>query len=252
MATIETEAPTISIETSGRPATFTAYTLDKFISPGLSTFKEAEVKDLIEQYPEAQHWWANLTLNTIVSGPYPLEGMQQASLGFIRRTGSAFAAYHRAREITLEYLSRTQQGEQPLRKYYAAVDEWEVFVLQVQMALALICWLGEQNVFEQGDGSEEERIYTMANHIKHTDKCINSKQCTQSDTIPLWLSNNGLESFSVSLSFDEAASILAKLAETANEIQHPQQLIQTVREEVARRRGVGNDALSDSSEAPAR
>ncbi|MEQ1531146.1 MAG: hypothetical protein ABL925_17660, partial [Methylococcales bacterium] len=65
-------------------------------------------------------------------------------------------------------------------------------------------------------------IYTIANQVKHVVSCVKERQCTEEDTIPLWLTNDGLSSFGVNLSYSEAAEILGDMAKLANLLQDPQ------------------------------
>ena len=78
--------------------------------------------------------------------------------------------------------------------------------------------------FEKNDGSKEQRLYEMANLIKHTDKAVNSGQCPESGTIPVWLGNDGLHSFESSITFQEASEILADVCSLADDYQDPHSL----------------------------
>ncbi len=69
----------------------------------------------------------------------------------------------------------------------------------------------------------------MANQIKHIGSCIASGQCTTADTVPLWLTNQGLVSFGVDVTFTEAAEILSDLAELADKLQDPRGYVQGVK-----------------------
>lgn len=96
------------------------------------------------------------------------------------------------------------------------------------MALDLFRHLnGGQGAFEKNDGSPEQRLYTIGNQIKHTASWVASGQCKQRDTLPLWLSDIGLESFGLSLAFYEAASVLADIAKLADELQDPASFTKT-------------------------
>ena len=77
----------------------------------------------------------------------------------------------------------------------------------------------QAGAFEKNDGSNYQRLWDIANQIKHTASCVASGQCTEKDTIPLWLSNQGLESFGIYISFTEASVVLTDIAKLAEQIQ---------------------------------
>ena len=124
--------------------------------------------------------------------------------------------------MTIQYLDGNDPHNPRLSKYYDAVANWESFCLQVSMALDLFRWLnGGQGAFQRNDGSPEQRLYTVANQVKHLASCVESGQCTETDTAPLWLTNAGLASFGVAVTYAEAAGVLSNLAQLADELQDP-------------------------------
>src|SRR5215207_3003430 len=114
--------------------------LDSVVAPNISKFRVANIPDLIDGFPQAGHWLANHFLNTVLRGSYK-EGGRQVALGYLRRAHHAFGAYHHARELTYEYLDGNDPNNPRLRKYYAAIEAWESFALQISMALDLFKWL---------------------------------------------------------------------------------------------------------------
>jgi|CXWL01.1.fsa_nt_gi hypothetical protein len=205
---------------------WTSYALDKLVAPGVSQFREADVPDVASEFVDAEHWLANHALNTLVSDPYR-PGARQAVIGFLRRAQSALAAYTEARERTRSFLAAAVSGDPGIGRYYAAVSAWEAFALYSGIAIELFRWLNAgKGVFSKGDGSVEQRLHTMANQIKHTGKCIDAGQCTPEHTIPLWLSNAGIESFQVSVSYAEAAQILKEICGVADKLQNPRNFIE--------------------------
>jgi hypothetical protein len=79
-------------------------------------------------------------------------------------------------------------------------------------------------VFEKNDGSKEQRLYEIANLVKHTASAVESGQCRESDTIPLWLANDGLHSFDLSITHEEASEILRDFSSLADDFQDPRSL----------------------------
>jgi len=195
--------------------------LNTLAAPNLTEFRRAEIPDLTSRFPEAAHWLANSFLNSALRARYKPR-VQQVVLGYLRRAHHGFVAYHDARQATLKYLEDDDPHRGAVRAYYGAVALWENFALQVAMAFHLYNWLSRpERAFEKNDGSPEQRLYSIANHIKHVGSCVDSGQCTEEDTLPLWLSNDGLQSYSTAVSFGEPAEILQDIASLADLLQDP-------------------------------
>jgi hypothetical protein len=198
--------------------------LSKFVAPGISEFTAAEIPDLREQFPEAPHWVVNHFLNSALGVSFKNE-WRQVVLGFIRRTHNAFSAYHLARERTRKYLAGNQPDNPKAGQYWDAVSAWEDFALQVSMALDLFMWINQgKGAFVKNDGSRDQRLYEIANLVKHTASAVKSGQCSSQDTVPLWLGNSGILSFGMQVTYVEASMVLADLAKLADEFQEPASL----------------------------
>jgi hypothetical protein len=198
--------------------------LNVLVSPDFTSFNIAIIPTVKEGYPQAPHWLANFFLNSALRGKYEAS-MQQLVLGFLRRAYHGFIAYHSAREATLEYLDNNDPHQANIREYYEAIALWENYVLQIAMAIDLYNSINlSEKAFIKNDSSKEQRIYSIANNIKHVGSCVKSGQCTEQDTLPLWLTNDGLSSFDVKISFNEASEILIDVATLANLLQDPQGL----------------------------
>jgi hypothetical protein len=200
--------------------------LHQYVAPGIVEVVAAEIPDLTSQFPEAPYWLANHFLNSIGRGTYAV-GTRQLVLGYIRRAFHAFADFHSARQHTHEYLKDNNPHNPWITKYYVAVAGWEAFTLQLSMALDLFkaINLGE-GAFKKNDASVEWRLYTMANQIKHLESCVRSGQCSPTDTVPLWLTNTGLASFSLDVSYSDAAEVLTGVGRLAEELCDPVSLRQ--------------------------
>jgi hypothetical protein len=195
--------------------------LNKFVAPDLTCFTGAAVPDLSGRFPEAPHWLANHFLSSVLRGSF-VDGYRQLALGFIRRAYHAFEAYHAARGHTNGYLENLDTSRPSIRRYYDAVAAWENFALQLSMAFDILVKLnGGEKVFEKNDGSQEQRLHTIANQIKHLASCVTSGQCGEADSVPLWLTNAGVHSFGVAITYEEAADIMTSIAELADELQDP-------------------------------
>jgi hypothetical protein len=200
---------------------FSANILDEHVAPGYSAITIATIPDLRESHEAAEHWLANHLLNAILRSRYS-DHVRALVIGFLRRASAAFSAYHKARELTLTFVEERGKGKQPIRLYYDAIDAWEQFALQINMATDLFKHLNSNiGAFAKNDGSPEQRLYDIANQVKHTAGCLASGQCTDKDTVPLWLSNAGLNSFGIAVSYAEAAGVMSAIARLAERLQDP-------------------------------
>lgn len=200
---------------------WSSYVLNQFVAPGIVEFTAAEIPDLIPEFAQAPHWLANHFLNSVLRGTYAA-GTRQLVLGYVRRAYHAFADYHLARKFTLAYLQGNDPHNPRLTDYYVSVERWEAFAIQLSMSFDILRELGgDTGVFAKNDGSSEQRLYTIANQVKHLASCVRSGQCTATDTVPLWLTNTGLASFGVDVPYTEAAAILRRAAEIAEELYDP-------------------------------
>lgn len=200
---------------------WSARVLNQLVAPGIASFVRAEIPDISPQFPQAEHWLANYFLNSVLGGSFR-PGVRQLALGYLRRAHHGFAAYHRGRRLTIDYLEGKTRNSPRIRAYYDAIAEWEMFTLQASMAMDLYRSLNRgSGAFEKGNGSREQRLYTVANQVKHVASCVASGQCKETDSVPLWLTEEGIHSFGVQVSFAEAAAVLHDIATLADALQAP-------------------------------
>lgn len=198
--------------------------LHKFLAPGISEFTAADIPDLTEAYPQAPHWLTNHFLNNALRSSFK-DQWRQVVLAYIRRSHNAFHTYHDARRLTFQYLDGNEPHNPRVSRYFDAVSTWESFALQMSMAMDLFRWLNQdEGAFRKNDGSKEQRLYDIANLMKHTASAVSSGQCTEADTVPLWLANDGLRSFGLVISYKEASEVLADVSKLADEYQDPHSL----------------------------
>jgi len=198
--------------------------LNKFLAPGIFGFTSSDIPDLTQRFPQAPHWVGNHFLNNVLRGHFK-DRWRQVVLAFIRRAQNAFLAYHEARRLTQEYLDRNKPDNPHVNRYFGAVTAWENYAVQVSMAIDLFRWINQGiGAFKKNDGSKEQRLYEIANLIKHTASAVESGQCPESGTIPMWLENDGLHSFKLSVTFREASEILRDICNLANDFQDQRSL----------------------------
>jgi len=204
--------------------------LNSLISPEFTSFVKADIPDISSQVPQAHHWLGNFFLNSAFRGRFDTK-LQQLVLGYLRRAHHAFNSFHDARSATFKYLEKGNPHEGHIRLYYDAIYMWENYVLQIYMAMDLYnAFSKPDKAFEKNDGSKEQRIYTIANQVKHVGHCVHSGQCKEEDTLPLLLINDGLSSFDTKVSFIEASDILIDIAKLADLLQDPSGFIEKVKD----------------------
>lgn len=204
--------------------TFNTELVDLLIAPGLSSFSSFDAPELIWQHPEATHWLANHFLNTIV-GPRYKNRYRQWALNQLFRAEVAFRDYHDARSITMDVLQKGSPGQPAIRTYFKAVARWESCLLNVQIFIDLANRmkkeLGDTPVFIEGDGSREQRAYAIANTVKHWGNDVAAERHEKHQTIPVWITNEGLTTRSHQLSFVDLAALVAEIATVADALQDP-------------------------------
>jgi hypothetical protein len=75
-----------------------------------------------------------------------------------------------------------------------------------------------QTLFEKGDGSDSERLYTLYIDSKHADTMIDGGKIPTEATATIWITNVGLESNRAALSFDELREQLLGMGRLADRL----------------------------------
>lgn len=201
--------------------------LEKHIAPDIGNFTEADIPDLRANYQQSNYWLTNHFLNNslIASFKAPIKQYVQ---NFIFRTEVLFRLYHEARDATQDYLDGNDPCNPRISSYYKAISIWEMVFLNWAVAFDLIVKLNEnRKQFAKGDGSKEERIHEMQNEIKHCGGSIFGGHWSETNTIPVWLSNEGISSHNYQITFSELASLVSDAANLANDLQDPQKYLES-------------------------
>ena len=191
--------------------------LNRLVAPRISEFVAAVIPDLRSSHPEAEHWMGNHFVNNLFRGAF-IGDTRQFVVNLLFRAQAQFAQYHQARDATVEYLSKSGLHSPALKLYFRAIVQWETCLLSYEVFVDVLVKMGNPKIFQQKDGSREQRAYDIANTIKHWASSIDSKR-NDDATIPMWLSNEGLHTRTLSLTFDELAAITNDIAKIANDIQ---------------------------------
>lgn len=210
---------------------FTSYTRDKFIAPDVSTFQSAEIPDMSTYDAASSHWVTDHFLNSVFRGR--LKPSAQAYVyNFLRRAEGAFGEHALARQATEAFLR--SRGQSPSR-YASSLLHWEFFLGQAWQSYALLKKLIELGghpfvIFDRGDGSIEERLNELYNSMKHVEKRIAAGQILDGATVPVWLTNDGIQSTDALLTYAETAEILKDIAKWANILVDPREMTSKLRE----------------------
>jgi len=198
-------------------AQFSNYVIDKFIAPNASSFTQADIPDMSSYDEQSTHWTSNFFLNSVLRATWK-PPYNAYMYNYLRRTEAAFIEHDLARTETLAFI---EFGRQSSRRYTAALFHWESFLGQSWHAYKTLQKCFEVQLFEQGDGSVEERLNKLYNQMKHVESRIENAQILDGATVPVWLSNEGLVSIDATLTFTETGEVLSDIAKWANILQDP-------------------------------
>jgi hypothetical protein len=194
--------------------------LNRYIAPGFAQFTAAVIPELASVGERAEHWMANHFLNNVFRAQF--SGKQrQFAFNIIYRAQACFEHYEQARSLTLAFLGSRGSGGPGSGAYYRALRAWESCFLNFQVLVDLINRFTGTKVFEQDDGSPQQRAYVIANTIKHWAQNIARSEHHDDDTVPMWLSENGFVSREASLSYQELAALLGEAAVVAHDLMDP-------------------------------
>ena len=194
--------------------------LCRIIAPDIDQFTAAEIPDLRDKYKQHSYWLTNHFLNNTLRAPYK-GWVRQYAINIIFRAEALFRYYHEARALTQEYLDGNDPLNPKIAQYYRAAASWENAILHWSGCFTTIWKASDEPLFQPDDGSVEERIYRHWTLIKHHSSRIVEEELPDSATIPIWLTNDGLESLERSVTYAEFAGSVANMADLAEELVDP-------------------------------
>ena len=186
-----------------------------FIAPKLSLLNVCNAPDV----PELPNYYGSLVLNQALFTIYT-DPVKVLLLNFIRRLRSAIGEYRSGREHLVQYVSKLPD-QSGLGNYNKALAHFEDCIFNGHIAIVCLNGLGKHlrrsdpsvpAVYRHGDGSDYDRLRKLNNRIKHFDEDVEKAVTSGSSAIPLapiWITNDGLEASTGSLSFVELAEILS-------------------------------------------
>lgn len=199
--------------------------MDKYVAPGFSAFTAATIPDMSAVSQEQEHWLANFILSSWARVTMD-DDLRSTLFNFLRRTKAAFREYQEARRLTLAHLADGRPNA--VSGYIEAIDHWEQFLSQADRAWAVLV-RGEKVLYSKGDSSVIQRLNLLYSRTKHLEDSIKHERLPPDGTLPVWLTNDGLEAVDAKLSFVEIADILTDLAKWADAAQDPLTMQETIR-----------------------
>ncbi len=194
--------------------------LNQLVAPGISGFTRAEIPDLRDQHPQASYWSTNYFLNNIYGAIFSATLPPKDSrflLNLIYRAQIIFSLYHKARESTNLFHSKSTQDNPNVSIYIETISLWESCFLNYLIFVDLLNKLHDSyklddQVFTKNDNSAEQRAHTISNAIKHWNPTE-----TSIETMPMWLSNEGFHTSQYTLTYVEFSKIVDDIAKIADE-----------------------------------
>lgn len=195
--------------------------LNTFVAPHFAEFTAIDAPDMSAHDPEQTSWVANFILNSGFSVRF-VEGKRQLAMGFLRRAEAAFVEYEAGRHAAL---SVVKGAPSRVSRYFEALHRFEVFVSAAYQGELLVGKLVEVSpLFKEGDRSTLARLNIFYNLIKHSDDRIEAGQFPSDGTVPIWLTNAGIECVECKLTFQEMGELLADMAIDATNISNPDRM----------------------------
>jgi hypothetical protein len=149
----------------------------------------------------------NATLRVSIADP-----IRQLMFSFMRRVDAAVLEYTRGRGALKEFIdSKPDVG---ISRYSRCLHAFETAVATTYQALLLIRQVvpTAPPLFKKADGTVLYHLDRVHNAIKHADHMIaHGERYAPGSTLPVWITNDGLESVDSLLRFDELADEIEAL-----------------------------------------
>ena len=198
--------------------------LNRYLAPGISELTACKAPDISDNYPESAHWLANHFLNSVFRGTFKNK-YRQYVFNQLFRAQVAYADYQEARALTENFLAKGKPDHPAIGPYFQALARWESCLLNLQIFIDVMNRMkkefNDESVFKGYDGTPEQRAYAIANTVKHFGSSVAAEKHDESDTVPMWLTNDGLRTRTIELKFAELANLLFEVANAADELQDP-------------------------------
>lgn len=180
----------------------TPSTVDQFISQRVTAVTECNATDLREEFPLSEDWVTGFGLRVIFNDQ-PKAEMRPFALQLVRRSEMALANYAHGREALQGLVSGNRARWSP---YYRALSYFETSVAHLYQAWVHMHKLLGVPLFEKNDGTPLQRL----NHVYNV-----SKHETPAADETVWITNAGLATKDVSITFGEIEELMRVCARIA-------------------------------------
>jgi hypothetical protein len=186
-----------------RGAQPTNYFLDSYVAHKLSELTACDAPELSDD----SAWLNTFILNTVYR--VRLDAKIRAYLfNFLRRAEGAISAYRAGCVATKEYISTPRNVISP---YFRALGQFEICVSQAYQGYELLSRASGEKIYQDGDGSPEERLQKIYVDAKHMDQMISGDKLPKEATAGVWITNAGLASARAVLAYAELHAILMNM-----------------------------------------
>jgi len=188
------------------------YLLDNFVSVDISNLTENNTIPFDKEIQWVNAFVLNATLR------YQYEEKQRIFLmNLLRRIESTFHQYNTGSYLLDDFLNNNKVS---ISKYLSAIVCIETSISHLYQAFMLANRMvdGDNKLFTKNDGSSIDRLNKLYNVSKHYDGTISSGHIEELNTIPIWITNQGIKSIKDSLDFYEFHAMLGEMELIANEL----------------------------------
>lgn len=190
---------------------FASFIVDGFGAPHLSGLTKCGAPEMEE--PKA--YVGSLFLNGLLGMQY-VDTPKRLTVMFGRRADHAMREYRTGRELLVSYLQRLPYGNNHFLVALRATTHFEQCIGSASQAATLL-----DRLLDNADARDycmppdlrccEERLRKIWNRSKHFDEDIMSHNTAAADIVaPVWLTNTGISSEKVTVSWEELCSVLTK------------------------------------------
>lgn len=182
------------------------YALDKFVAQDMSKLTHLSIESLIEEFPDADEWWAQFVLRRIFHSHVP-DAKAALAFAIMRRTHTALKEWELA-------VTAAQGDLRSLGTYFSVLRHLETCISSVWQGLEFGRKSLGEPLFKKGDGSAYERINWIYNVSRHFDP----EALPQDDMHRVWLSDQSVHTREQTVSFDELREAIRMLARISKKI----------------------------------
>lgn len=196
--------------------TFSREFLNKFVAPEITELGSPSPPDLSELAKASIPLLYRFALVTAL-GRNPREPHRAYVIHLLRRNDSALREFEAGRLALGEFTS-IPANEGLIHPFFEALLHYENCIASAYQGIMIFRKLKGHDLFERGDGSSLERLSELYNVVRHADDRIELGELPAEGSMPIWLSETGIHSSRVALSYEELAELLTELSGACSQI----------------------------------